>query len=242
MDTKQVEINWKDGTFPFRCFDNGLSLKTARDIFAGKIYKPVPLVSDVKLIADIGANVGAASVYLHLQYPEARIVAAEPSPVAFGLLAENVRRFPQIEARQTGLYDKKAKLPLHEGHIDGTTSSFGASAMAKRGGDVLELEDAAGFFTREGLLSADIVKLDTEGCEWPILKSLEPWLGRFQVIYMEYHSDTDRRRIDALLEPTHLLQGGKALHPHRGEFCYLARSALPADSAHARMEITPPQL
>jgi len=41
--------------------------------------------------------------------------------------------------RQTGLYDKKAKLPLYAGHIDGRTSSFGASAMAK--GDVLE--DAA---------------------------------------------------------------------------------------------------
>jgi len=78
--------------------------------------------------------------------------------------------------------------------------------------------------------------------QWPILKSLEPWLGRFQVNYMEYHSEIDRRRIDALLEPTHLLQGGKALHPHRGEFCYLARSALPAGSVHARIEITPPRL
>ncbi len=62
------------------------------------------------------------------------------------------------------------------------------------------------------------------------------------MIYLEYHSETDRRRIDALLEPTHLLQGGVAHHPHRGEFCYVARSVLPADSSHARMEIRPPQL
>ncbi len=242
MGTQQVDINWKDGAFPFVCFDNGLSLKTAHDIFAGRIYKPVPFLRDVRLIADIGANVGAASLYLHTQYPEARIVAAEPSPPAFALLAQNARRFPQIEVHQTGLYDKKAKLPLHAGHIDGTTSSFGASAMAKRGGDVLELEDAAGFFAREGLLAADILKLDTEGCEWPILKSLEPWLGQFRVIYMEYHSEIDRRRIDALLAPTHLLHGGIAYHPHRGEFCYLVRSALPADSPYARMEIKPPTL
>jgi len=241
--TQKVDISWGDRVFPFMCFDNRQSIAIAREIFAGKTYQPISYIRDVRLIVDIGANIGAASVFLHTQYPAARIVAIEPSAAAFALLAENTAPFPQIESKQTALYDKKASLPLRVGRMDSTTNSFGVSVLTKeKGGETLELEDAAGFFLREGLQNADIVKLDTEGCEWPILSSLRPWLGQFQAIYLEYHSETDRRRIDALLEPTHLLQGGVVHHPHRGEFCYIARSALPADSAHARMEITPPQL
>jgi FkbM family methyltransferase len=242
LGTKQVDITWGDRTFPFRCFDNPPSIEIARAIFAGETYQPIGLLRDVRLIVDIGANIGAASVYLHTQYPEARIVAVEPSPAAFALLAENARAFPQIEPRQTALYDKKASLPLHAGHTDTTTNSFGVSALAAKGGETLNLEDAAAFFLREGLTGADIVKLDTEGCEWPILNSLRDCLKRFRAIYLEYHSETDRRRIDALLDETHLLHGGTAFHPHRGEFCYLNRSALPAEHLHARLEIKPPEI
>lgn len=243
LGTKQVDITWGDKVFPFHCFDNRLSIVIARDIFAGETYRPIPYLRDVRLIVDIGANIGAASVFLHTQYPAARIVAIEPSSAAFALLRQNAAPFPQIEPKQTALYDKKASLPLRAGRMDSVTNSFGVSVLTnEKGGESLELEDAAGFFLREGLQNADIVKLDTEGCEWPILTSLRPWLGQFRVIYLEYHSETDRRRIDALLEPTHLLHSGVAQDPHRGEFCYIARSALPADSSHARMEIKPPQV
>jgi FkbM family methyltransferase len=240
--TKRIDISWGNKTFPFRCFDNTLSIDIVRSIFAGATYKPVDVLRDVRLIVDIGANVGAASVYLHMQYPQARVVSIEPSPAAFALLAENVRPFPQIEPRQTALYDKKASLPLHAGHIDTATNSFGVSVLAAKGGETLNLEDAAAFFVREGLTGADILKLDTEGCEWPILSSLRDCLKRFRVIYLEYHSETDWRRIDALLNETHLLHGGIAHYPHRGEFCYLNRSALPPDHGYARLEIKPPAI
>jgi FkbM family methyltransferase len=241
VGTRQVNIAWAQGTFPFRCFDNPPSIEIARAIFAGETYRPLSLLGDVRLIVDVGANIGAASIYFHTQYPNSRVVSVEPSSAAFALLAENARSFPQIEPHRTALYDKSARLPLHPGNTDTTTNSFGLSALALKGGETLNLEDAAAFFVREGLTHADIVKLDTEGCEWPILNSLRGYLKNFRAIYLEYHSETDRRRIDALLGETHLLHGGTAIHPHRGEFCYLLRSALPADHLHARLEIRPPE-
>jgi FkbM family methyltransferase len=241
-ETRQVDIAWKDRVFAFRCFNNRQSIEIARQIFAGETYRPIPYIRDVRLIVDIGANIGATSVYLHTQYPEARILAVEPSATAFALLKQNTAPFAQIEPRQTALYDKKASLPLRAGNMDTTTNSFGASVLARKTGETLGLEDAAGFFLREGAQSADIVKLDTEGCEWPILNTMRPWLGQFRVIYLEYHSEIDRHRIDALLEPTHLLHGGIVHHVHRGEFCYVARSALPPNSMEASLEIRPPEI
>ena len=44
--TQLINIGCKGGVFPFLCFDNGLSLKTARDVFTGRIYKPVPILSE----------------------------------------------------------------------------------------------------------------------------------------------------------------------------------------------------
>ncbi len=238
--TRKVDITWKDRVFAFHCFDNKLSVEIAQHIFAGETYRPIPYIRDVRLIVDIGANIGAASVFMHTQYPQARIVAIEPSAAAFALLKQNAAPFPQIELRQTALYDKKTSLPLRPGTLDSVTNSFGDSVLAKKEGETLELEDAAGFFLREGLQAADIVKIDTEGCEWPILNTLRPWLGQFRVIYLEYHSETDRRRIDTLLEPTHVLQGGVAHHAHRGEFRYVARLAMPPNGAEASLEIKPP--
>ncbi len=133
--TKQVDITWGDRVFPFHCFANRLSIEIARQIFAGETYRPIPYLRDVRLIADIGANIGAASVFLHTKYPEARIVAVEPSPVAFALLSRNAAPFAQIEAKQTALYDKKASLPLRTGLVDSVTNSFGDSALTKRKGD-----------------------------------------------------------------------------------------------------------
>jgi FkbM family methyltransferase len=236
--TRQVNIAWRNGEFPFQCYDNPGSITVSREIFAGNTYKPVPSVRDVRLVVDIGANIGAAAIFFHTQYPGARIVAIEPSSAAFDLLARNTAQFPAIQTHRTALYDRKARMPLHVGNMDSITNSFGNSVLAGSRSELLELEEARAFFEREGLTRADILKLDTEGCEWPILTSLQPWLGNFRVIYLEYHSENDRQRIDALLAPTHLLYNGQAHHLHRGEFCYVARSALsPADE---RMEIKPP--
>ena len=47
----------------------------------------------------------------------------------------------------------------------------------------------------------------------------------------------DRRVIDALLADTHILYAGAISGPHRGELCYVARSAFPSPDHLAAEEI-----
>ena len=69
----------------------------------------------------------------------------------------------------------------------------------------------------------DILKLDTEGCEVPILGSmLDVVAATTKVVFLEYHSDEDRRRLDAMLEPSHQLVYGQN-HFETGELTYFAR-------------------
>ena len=56
----------------------------------------------------------------------------------------------------------------------------------------------------------------------PILVSLGERARRARLVYLEYHSEADRRLIDQLLAPSHILAGGAVRHAHRGDLCYVA--------------------
>ena len=91
----------------------------------------------------------------------------------------------------------------------------------------------------KGVESVDILKVDTEGCEMPILRSLAGLLPRVGVVYVEYHDDDARLDIDRLLGATHLLCQGRVLAPHRGEFCYVARTRLPSTLRNGQIRALP---
>jgi hypothetical protein len=84
---------------------------------------------------------------------------------------------------------------------------------------------------------ASILKVDTEGCELEILKNLEPYFHDFSLIYLEYHSETDRREIDALLAPTHSLLFSNAIQLHRGNVTYIANNAIGHTTKDPSLEI-----
>jgi hypothetical protein len=74
------------------------------------------------------------------------------------------------------------------------------------------------------LPEARIVKIDAEGAEVEILSRLVPI--RFDVVLLEYHSEGNRRRVDALLAD-YILVGGEARGPHRGVWKYVHRRLFP---------------
>jgi hypothetical protein len=69
-----------------------------------------------------------------------------------------------------------------------------------------------------------VLKLDTEGCEVPILRDLGELLNAIDLIYVEYHSEADRRAIDALLAERFMLATATARYPHRGLNLYVAET------------------
>ena len=53
------------------------------------------------------------------------------------------------------------------------------------------------------------------------------YLPEVKVLYVEYHSERDRRMIDEMLAETHVLWRGQVKFAYRGEFCYLKRELVP---------------
>ena len=243
MDTPSQKIvsatiSMAGGTYAFKHFDNDVCRAVINNIVVGKSYPKVEFVADVRTIVDAGANIGAASVYFAALYPDARAYAFEPAPENFALLAENTKPFENIIAHEVGLFDADKEAPLYEGEDDPSTNSVGDSGLNTRRSRMVTLRDAKSFLHGLEVDRIDILKLDTEGCEVPILRSLADMLPAIKVVYVEYHDDEDRRVIDDLLSRDHILSSADAIEPHRGELCYVARRSFPSESAMNRYRIT----
>jgi len=236
-DVAQATLQGPQGTLPFQLFKTDVCFQVANDIFAGVTYPNVPFVAGVKTIFDIGANVGAASVYFAMGYPGAEVCAFEPGSAPLSLLQQNVAPLRNVSVFPFGLYSREKTLSLFQGNHDSVESSVCATTRTACQGEQVRLVCASQFLREHSIESVDILKIDTEGCEVPILRSLSKYLPEVKVLYVEYHSERDRRLIDELLAETHVLWRGRVTFAYRGEFCYLKRELVPDASETHTCEI-----
>ena len=69
-----------------------------------------------------------------------------------------------------------------------------------------------------------ILKIDTEGCEVPILQDLFQYNVPIDMIYVEYHCERDRILIDGILSDKFMLSYSRANNIHRGRCFYVSRT------------------
>ena len=225
---------------PIRLFNNEVSLKVADEILSGRTYPHVHFVKDIRTIVDVGANIGAASIFFAFHYPQANIFACEPASAPFSLLRQNVAVFPKVRAFPFGLYSCDKTISLYPGRNDSVESSIAPSDRTTTDAETIQLRCAEHFVVAQELNPIDILKVDTEGCEFHILHSLRRFLPAIKLIYLEYHSDRDRRLIDLLLAETHSLWRGHADLIYRGELCYLNKKLVPNQETTYSTEIVLP--
>src|SRR5262249_1948774 len=144
--TTAISVQTKAGPFAFQIFDTPANLAIARSIFEGKTYPLVPFLKDVKTVVDIGANVGAASLFLAVQYPPASILAVEPGPEGHGLLTQTVAWFTIVASFDSGLSDRDGRVPLYLGKDDSVTNSVGVSSLNSDRSVTVTLRQAEDFF------------------------------------------------------------------------------------------------
>lgn len=234
----QITVRMPGRELPFVCLPTKLSVTVCSEVLSGKTYPLFRFIGDVRVIVDVGANVGAAAVYFALNYPDAVVHAMEPAREPFELLQRNAGHFANVRPEMIGFYSRNITTPLYSGPMGSETASVGQSGLNGEGSEPVQLRRADEWLRERGIERVDVLKLDSEGCEIPILESLRPILPGIRVIYVEYHSEDDRLGIDRLLSASHILSSGKAAHLHRGEFCYVSKLAFPSASYRDRFKIT----
>jgi FkbM family methyltransferase len=221
----------------FECFDNGLSKHMSVEILQGRTYKSAKHIDDVRVVLDIGANIGASSVFFASACPNAKIFAFEPAKAPYDLLQRNAKLCSRISTYNFGMFSADREVPLYKGTIDCATGSVGESAETGTDSETVILRSIRDWLNENAIAAIDILKVDTEGCELPILNSVSDLLSAIKIIHLEYHSESDRKEIDRILGESHILAAGKILHMRRGELTYIAKSTFTDPRELNRYEI-----
>jgi len=177
-------------------------------------------------IIDVGANVGAAAIFFRHNYPNVPIVCYEPAAENLKFLRANAKQVQPIEIVQCGLADRDGSTRLYHGKLHQLQNSI----YPNRETDLSVYEEIQLLDAREELSSriipGTLLKMDTEGCELEILRSITSRLNDLAIIFLEFHSESQRREIDRILEATHTLFSGKITDPHRGTLGYIHSATL----------------
>jgi FkbM family methyltransferase len=158
-------------------------MQSIREVWMDECYRlPFDLVPE--RLVDLGANIGLTSLWFARRYGCASVVAVEPSPDNARLtrlnLEENQVRAEVIEAA-VGPRDGTA---LFEDAGDSNMGHLNASGGGRQV-TVVSMETVLRKLPAGA--NADLVKMDIEGGEGPLLGENIGWLGRVRSIIAEFH-------------------------------------------------------
>jgi FkbM family methyltransferase len=147
------------------------------------------------VVIDCGANTGSISKYLSLT--GATIYAFEPDPIAFKILSKRLANKKKVHCINKGVWNKNTTIQLYrhaemnENEKDFTVSSSiiaGKSNISSTNSveiEVISLVEFIKFLNKE----IDLIKVDVEGAETEILKSIieQDAHALFKTMYAETH-------------------------------------------------------
>lgn len=120
------------------------------------------------VIVDVGANIGVATVWLARRFPEAEVLAIEPSKDALGRLRDNVER-NRLGGRVKAIYGGVGARDGRAALLAGATSSL--NRLGPETGR--DREEVVPVFSLRSVVAAaggfvDLLKVDCEGAEYDL--------------------------------------------------------------------------
>jgi FkbM family methyltransferase len=180
-------------------------VRTAMDVWVIKEtcldhdYENGARLQDGWTIIDIGAGLGDFTAYAAQRSPHGRVLAYEPFPESFALLQQNVslNKLSNVVASPSAIANMPGSLALNVGIGEAVQHS-----TARTGANTIEVQAITlqQVFDEHGLDHCDFLKMDIEGGEYAILRSVEAdVLKRVQRIALEYHDNTPAGKHDELI-------------------------------------------
>jgi FkbM family methyltransferase len=181
-------------------------------IFIGNKYESPHLPTSANTILDLGANIGLATVFFGIRYPEASILSVEPDASNCRSTIDNAAALgSRAKILQAAAWTDDGVINLHTEDEDGlplgawgiqVSDRIDANNNTAKCASVGTLIDAANFDR------VDILKIDIEGAEYEIFsKGAEEWLPRVNLVIVDIHErirpgteETVRRAMHPLFE------------------------------------------
>ncbi|HEV8601957.1 MAG TPA: FkbM family methyltransferase [Gaiellaceae bacterium] len=186
------------------------------EVFSQREYRfPEPVLSRLAdrtgqslKVADIGANIGLFGAWILGRFPEAEIVALEPDPAN----AELHRVTIEENGRAATWHLVEAGAMTKAGTVRFSIGEFARSHVARADEAGIAVEGVDVFPL---IADVDLLKIDIEGAEWPILQ--DPRFGKLgaEAVVLEYHPEGSPGPEPARAAETLLAEAGFKLAAHQ---------------------------
>lgn len=159
---------------------------------------------DCENMIDAGANIGLTSIYFKAFFPNANILALEPSSGTFEKLKKNltINDLSDVIPLKTGLWGHHTFLKPDHSFRGGLDWSFRLIETNKEDDHTIEVLSMTELVKQNQLQSIDFLKIDIEGGEVSVFgKDTDVnWLKIVKVIALEIHDEFNcREEIENLL-------------------------------------------
>jgi FkbM family methyltransferase len=140
------------------------------------------------LILDLGANIGLSSVYFHHIWPNAKIVAVEPSEDNFAVLLQNFGTATNFDPMLAGISCKSSRLALTDPAVEKNAFTTIVAEPGTDGGvQGVTVTEILARYSKSGNYLPFIVKIDIEGFESDLFAENTEWVNEFPILIIEMH-------------------------------------------------------
>lgn len=170
-------------------FHYGQLINLFEEIFVSQVYK-TRISKSAPVIVDCGSNIGLSVLYFKKLFPNARILAFEPSLETFEILCQNIKlnHIRDVMLYNLAVTDKSGKSLLSKHlNIPGFLGMSLKHSMTEQEHELVSCDKLSNYIDQY----VDLVKIDVEGSELEIVGDL---LQTKKIIFctqmiIEYHQE-----------------------------------------------------
>jgi FkbM family methyltransferase len=146
----------------------------------------------VRVIVDLGTNVGYASAYFASLYPEARLIGVEPSESNLAMASRSLA--PLIASGRVVIHHGfigavRRTAVIARGGAMGSNELFLADRPATGGDSTAPVLTVGDLIVEHGIREIDLLKCDIEGGEKELFNDCAAWIKCVRHIVIELHGD-----------------------------------------------------
>ncbi|TLF74051.1 FkbM family methyltransferase [Nocardia cyriacigeorgica] len=163
-----------------------------RETWVENVYRihDSDIAHDGATFVDIGANIGAVTVYAASRNPRARVIAVEPEPDNLGYLRRNLAT--NEVGGQVYVVPVAVSAAAGAGWIAARHGNSALTDVEEPGSTRVHIVTLAELFDEHGVREADFLKIDVEGAEYDIIAGTDlATLWRIKAIALEFDAAAD---------------------------------------------------
>lgn len=140
----------------------------------------------VKVIVDLGANIGLSVLYFRNRYPLAQIIAVEPEKANYDLLVKNVSGLRDIHCMNNAIWPTHKNLGVFDS--GGGEYSYQVKEESEEEKAIVQSVTVNDIIEEYQLPKIDLLKIDIEGSEKELFSdNYATWLHKVGCIVIEVH-------------------------------------------------------